>query len=109
MVGVEDFRDATRGEFIFIAVRDGSLVGFVSVWKPSCFVHHLFVDPVFQGRGVGSALLRHVAMLAGDRPLSLKCQLENHSALRFYESRGFQPTASRGCDEFGDWVELRDE
>jgi len=106
-VGVQDFRDETRGELVFLAMQDGIPVGFLSVWEASCFVHHLFVDPMFQGRGIGSCLLRHAAVLSGDRPLSLKCQTENRSAIQFYERHGFHRTELRGSDKFGDWIELR--
>ena len=70
-------------------------------------MHHLFVDPTSQGRGIGSCLLEYVSTLAAGHTLSLKCQTENRAAIRFYERHGFQQTNSRGSDNFGEWVGLR--
>lgn len=106
-VGVAELRHQTEGELLLVAALEGGIAGFISVWAQEWFVHHLFVDPAFQSRGVGTRLLMHAATLAGDRELSLKCQTENHSAIRFYTRLGFRLTAVRGADEFGDWVELR--
>jgi ribosomal protein S18 acetylase RimI-like enzyme len=106
-VGVREFREQTLDELVLVAVSGREPVGFISVWKPSWFVHHLFVDPAFQGRNIGSRLLGHIAALAGEHEMGLKCQIENRAAIRFYERHGFQCTALRGSDEFGEWVELR--
>jgi ribosomal protein S18 acetylase RimI-like enzyme len=108
-VALDDFREQTGGELLLVATLERDPVGFISVWSPVWFVHHLFVDPRHQGRGIGSRLLGHVSTLAGGRSLSLKCQVENRAALRFYERHGFRTTDSRGRDEFGEWVELRAE
>jgi GNAT superfamily N-acetyltransferase len=108
-VGIEVFRDQTLDELLLVAAIQDDPVGFISLWKPSWFVHHLFVEPRCQGQGIGSFLLRHVSALAGSHPLSLKCQTENRAAIRFYERRGFHPTDSRGTDEYGEWVEFRTE
>ena len=106
-VGLAEFREQTEGELLFVAACKRSVVGFISIWEQEWFVHHLFVDPAFQNRGVGTRLLIHVSTLAGDRELSLKCPTDNQSAIRFYTRLGFNPTALQGVDEFGEWVELR--
>ena len=38
---LSDFDRETRDEFIFVALADENIVGFVSVWAPDNFVHHL--------------------------------------------------------------------
>jgi len=105
-VGLAEFRDQTEGELLFVATCERGIVGFISVWAQDWFVHHLFVSPEFQNRGVGTHLLHHVSTLAGNRELSLKCPAENQSAIRFYTRLGFKPTALQGVDEFGEWVKL---
>ncbi|HIE89654.1 MAG: GNAT family N-acetyltransferase [bacterium] len=32
------------------------MTGFISIWSPEKFVHHLYVDPKYQGRGVATIL-----------------------------------------------------
>ena len=61
--------------------------------RPGIHLEDLYVRPEFRRRGVGQALLRHVAQLANDR----RCgRLEwtvidwNEPAIRFYESLGAQ-------------------
>jgi GNAT superfamily N-acetyltransferase len=101
------FREQTDGELLFVSASERHIAGFISVWAQEWFVHHLFVDPVFQNRGVGIGLLTHVAMLAGENALTLKCQTENQDAIRFYTRFGFNPTGLQGNDEFGEWIQLR--
>ena len=57
--------------------------------------------------GDAESLAAACRRLAGDRELSLKCQTENHGAIRFYTRLGFNQTTLEGADEFGEWVELR--
>jgi len=106
-VGLAEFRDQTEGELLLVAVLEPDVVGFISLWTKEWFVHHLFVDPAYQNQGVGTRLLTHAATLAGDRELSLKCQVQNEGAIRFYGRLGFKQTTRKGVDEFGEWVELR--
>src|ERR1035438_9572663 len=41
---LEDFEKETAGETVFVA-EDGSgkILGFISVWEPERFVHHLYI------------------------------------------------------------------
>ena len=101
----EQLEAETDGERIFVAEEDGQVLGFASVWEPESFLHHLHVDPDHQRRGIGTALLQRVAQ-SGPLGMSLKCQLENLGALRFYAHHGFAESGERGKDEFGEWVRL---
>ena len=55
-------------------------------------VDQLYVDPKYQRRGVGSALLAHAKHLSPEG-LHLFTHQRNERARRFYESRGFVATA----------------
>jgi GNAT superfamily N-acetyltransferase len=98
-------RTETEGEMLFVAEDGEGIAGFVSLYKPQSFVHHLFVDPRCHGRGIGGALLDHAVALAGGTA-TLKCQLRNEAALGFYRHRGWIEVTA-GTGEFGDWVTLR--
>jgi ribosomal protein S18 acetylase RimI-like enzyme len=91
----DDFLKAARDEEIYVAVDgDGLIVGLAALYRPESFLHSLYVDD--RGRGVGKALLDHVARQAGG-PLSLKCQTANTRAQAFYLREGFE-IAGYGVD-----------
>src|SRR4026207_2322771 len=53
-----DFPRDTKGETILVAGGgDGEPEGFVSVWEPEGFIHHLYVRSGSRGKGIGEALL----------------------------------------------------
>ena len=100
-----DFDTLTRGEKLLVADTDGSgIAGFISVWEPNHFIHHLHVDAKHQGRGVGPALL---SALPGrpNQPYQLKCLQRNERALAFYLRHGFVRIGS-GTAEDGEYVLL---
>ncbi len=59
------------------------------------YTANLAVDPAWQGRGVGAALLKHAEGLAADNGLlvcSLNVDLDNPRAKALYERQGYQTT-----------------
>lgn len=83
-----DFDRDTVGEIILVALAEGGIVGFASIWAPDSFLHHLFVHPSAFRRGVGTALLAGCAKYCSKTP-TLKCVKENVNAMAFYQSRGW--------------------
>ena len=79
----------------------GAVLGFVGVWRPEAFLHHLYVRADAQRQGVGRALLlalrEHLP-----RPWQLKCLDANTRALAFYQALGWLE-AGRGSDDDGPW------
>jgi putative acetyltransferase len=67
------------------AFEDSVLIGVVA-FRPG-WLDHLYILPVSQGRGIGSALL-NVAM-AAEPELQLWTFQQNEGARAFYERRGF--------------------
>jgi len=96
-----DFDEQTKDEFILVAERDGIAVGFLSLWQPDEFIHHLFVDPAWMRCGVGSVLLHALPGWPTTR-YRLKCLSRNVSALAFYSHHGFIEIGS-GVGEDGDY------
>lgn len=87
-----------------LAEEDGGAIGFALFFqsfstflaRPGIYLEDLFVLPDHRGRGVGRALLAHLAQIAVERECG---RLEwavlnwNHAAIRFYERLGARPNS----------------
>lgn len=104
VLDIERFSALVDGEEIHVAISDRTIVGFVSVWAADRFIHHLYVAPQYQGRGIGSELLRTCENVYG-APLSLKCDTCNERARRFYRKKGWLPI-EKGVGVDGPWERL---
>ncbi|MEE1657349.1 GNAT family N-acetyltransferase [Microvirga sp. CF3062] len=71
---------------IWLAEDEGQVIGF-AVFKQD-WLDHLYVDPAWHSRGVGTALLTTVRQDAAE--LNLWTFQENGQARRFYERHGFR-------------------
>lgn len=99
---LKDFEKETHGEEILVAVLDDIPVGFISIWMPNNFIHHLYVDQEYQTKNIGTQLLK-AAILKTNLPLRLKCLENNTNAIRFYEKKGFI-AKERGQSEHGTYL-----
>lgn len=97
---LSDFERDTEGERILVAFMEGQVIGFIAIWEPDHFIHHLYVSPEYQGKGVGTRLLAEARSLYGH--LRLKCMVKNEKAVRFYASHGFIQLG-KGTDHAGDY------
>jgi GNAT superfamily N-acetyltransferase len=94
------FWDAADVEELYVAERDGVLVGLASVYRPDQFLHSLYVEHNARGQGVGSALFEQV-LAEADGPVSLKVQKLNTDAIGFYQRRTLQIVESGDEDQPG--------
>jgi GNAT superfamily N-acetyltransferase len=102
---LEDFDKETTGEAVFVAEdSSGKLLGFISVWEPDRFVHHLYIAPDQQRRGIGKRLLESLSTWL-PLPYQLKCKARNEPACAFYRKNGWVETG-RGTDEQGEYLVL---
>jgi len=100
-----DFSRDTKGETILVAVGgDDEPEGFVSVWEPEGFIHHLYVRSGSRGKGIGEALLDALSTRM-PRPWHLKCLRANSAAVTFYLARGWKEVSS-GTGEDGPFALL---
>jgi len=99
---LDEFTLQTEGEKIFVAPIHGNIAGFVSIWEPENFIHHLFVSPGYQSQGIGKALLNLCKNNYG-RPLRLKCVIANTRACAFYEKNGWI-AQSTGLGSDGEYI-----
>jgi ribosomal protein S18 acetylase RimI-like enzyme len=93
-------RVAEAGRFVLVAEADGTVVGFASGeerrhWSgdPELYVGELAVDPQYEGRGVGRALIDGVTEHAKQRGLTtitLDTGAANTDARGFYRRLGFE-------------------
>lgn len=77
--------DADDNPLGFVGARDGH-------------VELLYIDPAWQGRGLGSALMAHVA---DGGPQSVEVYSGNTAGLAFYRSQGFVETRRHPRDAAG--------
>ncbi|MBE5252380.1 GNAT family N-acetyltransferase [Mixta mediterraneensis] len=99
---LEDFDAVILGETVLVAELDGHRVGFAGLLENDNFLHSLYVDPAYQGRGVGSALLEAVQARFTSTG-ALKCLQMNQAAQGFYLQHGWQMIA-QGDGEQGKYI-----
>lgn len=87
-----DYKKQTEGEEVWLIEEDGRAVGFISLYLPDDFIHHLFVHPDFQGRGYGQQLLKKAEVRLA-RPMTLKVSMDNIKVCLFYEKYGWKKTS----------------
>ena len=94
-----NFARSSQGESVFVCHGpEGRLVGLLSVYVPESFIHHVYVDPEFERRGVGTALLSSLETWL-PLPWRLKCVTANASARAFYASHGWIEVGSGNGDQ----------
>lgn len=99
---LEDFDKQTQGEYILSALIDDIPVGFISIWMPNNFIHHLYVDNAYQGKNIGTQLLKATIQKTAF-PITLKCLVSNTKAINFYLRKGFVEK-SRGQSGNGTYI-----
>ncbi len=92
------FRDELRAGHAYLAARAGdTLVGYGGLAfiagppRAEAEIHTIGVDPAFQGRGIGRALLRGLLAVAeaSAATVFLEVRTDNDAARALYESEGF--------------------
>ena len=92
------FREELRAGHAYLAAREGEmLVGYGGIAlvagppKAEAEIHTIGVDPAFQGRGIGRALLRGLLVVADgvQATVFLEVRTDNDVARALYESQGF--------------------
>ncbi|WP_372724344.1 GNAT family N-acetyltransferase [Novipirellula sp.] len=101
---VISFAADSEGEIVHVASDAVNKVqGFISVWQPESFIHHLYVAPSFQQQGVGTMLLQSLDTWL-PRPWRLKCTQANEAAFAFYKKRGWNVIEPGQSDHGPYWL-----
>ncbi len=104
-LSLADYLASVQDEDVWVAERQGEVVGFASVFAADSFVHNLFIDPALRRQGIGRLLLSAVSARY-PRPLRLKCVAENLAARRFYRAMGWSEE-ERGVDDGTTYILFR--
>ncbi len=103
---LEDFAIHTNGERLYVCEDEcGVIAGFAAIWEPDDFIHMLYIQSAFQGRGAGKALLAALPDWP-KRRYRLKCLVRNVRAMAFYRALGFEIIGD-GASPEGDYKEMR--
>ena len=97
-----DFDSETEGEFILVAVFNDEVVGFISLWLPDNFIHHFYIDEIYQHHKIGTKLLKEAIQIM-NTPIKLKCLEKNIIAIDFYKKKGFIPI-DKGVSNHGEYI-----
>lgn len=83
-----------RAGGISLIEADGELVGMIQLFEhaDSLEIAEVQIEPVHQGRGIGTAVIRDVICRAANDglPVNLRVGRKNEGALRLYERLGFK-------------------
>ena len=86
------FLEALAAGHHYVSAWEGnSLVGYAGLARAGseAEIHTLAVDPAYQRRGIGRALLRAVLDHAVGATVFLEVRIDNESAIQLYRSEGF--------------------
>jgi ribosomal protein S18 acetylase RimI-like enzyme len=112
-IASKDFERDTKDEFIIVAVEEiivnnvpvTQVIGFISLWLPENFIHHLYIRSDYHRRGIGAMLLRS-ALEKMDGAAHLKCLVANPNAIAFYKSQHFKETDT-GLSADGPYIQFK--
>ena len=71
-----------------VAEQDGKVVGFIEYQVEQGYIDCLYIDPLYQRRGIASVLLQHILQDAQQHQASLSVHA-SAVALAFFQQHGF--------------------
>lgn len=105
---VKDLRDQAKHPIFYVAEVKDNVVGFVhaTVEDGTATLHRIYLDPEYQGRGIGSELYERAEKgikKEADR-VELEVLAENKKGARFYQKKGFQEQKNEKVELKGEEV-----
>ncbi len=87
-------------------IMAGDLVGFYVILpsQDHIYLDHLYIEPLYQGGGIGTAVLNRVKVFASEKSLPIKLgALKGSRSNSFYISQGFEKTHEEEWDIYYRW------
>ena len=88
----ERFRKSFVPEQTTLLIKKGNIIGFymLSIDNRRLFLHHLYIDPGFQGNGEGTKLLNQVKQIAQEQNKTIELEaLKQSRSNAFYCTHKF--------------------
>ncbi|WP_408020229.1 GNAT family N-acetyltransferase [Spirochaeta lutea] len=104
----ERFRNSFIPEQTTVVMRGEEILGFymVTLGEQKLFLNHLYIDPKFQGRGIGTKLLNHAKQIALVNNTGIELEaLKERRSNSFYSSNGFVKIGESEFDNLYRWKE----
>jgi ribosomal protein S18 acetylase RimI-like enzyme len=101
----EAYANSVAGEEQWVAINGSEIIGYISIYWPTNFIHSLYVRPSCQGQGAGRALLAN-ALRGAKGDMELKTDKANMRAFTFYRRHGWR-VVGEGMAATGPWWRLR--
>lgn len=100
-MSAEELREEIKSGISFFGwIKDGSIIGVMgnqSV-KDTTLIRHSYVLTRYQGRGIGSKLLKHIVCIAETPEILVGTWKDAIWAIRFYENHGFKLVSPKEKD-----------
>lgn len=108
---VEDLREQAEHPIFYVAEADNRVIGFVhaSVEDVEATLHRIYLDPEYQGEGIGSKLYREVENKIEQEADSIELEVlaENKKGTGFYLKHGFEEQETEEVELKGEKAEQK--
>lgn len=88
-VDMADWIKKTQERSPFVCLKDQQIVGYSDL-QPNGYIDHFFCHHDYQGKGVGSALMKHINTLANRQNMDKLTADVSITAKAFFEHMGFE-------------------
>lgn len=98
---IERFRSSFSPENTRKIKREGVLIGFIAITehKDHLYLDHLYIDPEFQSRGIGSQMMKELIGFSEQKKLPVRLgALKASNSNAFYRKHGFLVTTEDEWD-----------
>lgn len=109
--GIEDLREQAEHPMFYVAEIDEQVTGFVhiSVEGRKATLHRIYLDPEYQGEGIGSKLYEKVESEIEEEADSIELEVlaENEKGNNFYRKHGFEEQETEEIELKGEKAEQK--
>ena len=81
----------SMAEELFVVAEDDGIVGWGSLSVPKREISNVFVDPAFQRRRIGTAIIARLEALAAEAGIDVVQLQATGTAIDFYSTNGYRP------------------